>query len=478
MELALGLEGRGPLGPRVYAELRQAIVEGRLQPGDKLPSSRELAWRLKLARNTVSAAYERLAAEGYLGTRPGSGTFVSDHGEAPLPKGLGSDAALQPRFSPWALALSATHSIVPARDLPLDFRPGLPDLANFPVDVWRRLAARSLRRLSPRLALYGDPQGLSELRAEVARYLSRSRAVSGSTDDVLITSGSQQALDLVGRLLLAPGSAVAVEEPGYPMAKLVFGAIGARIVPVPVDEDGLVVDRLPEDAGMVYVTPSHQFPLGVALSLARRKRLLEWAIRRNAVIVEDDYDSEFRFGGRPLESLQGLDRSGSVVYLGTFSKVLFPGLRLGYVVAPRRMRERFVAAKWLTDRHTPALEQTIMAAFIAEGHFSRYLRRMQRIYGERQAALTAALRRFFGGVLEPLPSHAGLHVSAWLPRRFDADELIARAYEAGVGLYSIAPFYAGRARPGLMFGYGACGIEDIEEGVRRLRGIFDSMRAT
>jgi len=380
-----------------------------------------------------------------------------------------------PVLSRWAQSLQASRSIVPARDLPLDFRPGLPDLSGFPVAVWRRLAARTLRRLSPEMALYGDPQGIAALRAAIARYLSQSRAVACTPEDIVITSGAQQGLDLLGRLLVERGTAIAMEEPGYPMARAVFRAMGARVTAVPVDGEGLRVDRLPADARVAYVTPSHQFPLGVTLSLARRKALLGWAAQRNAIVIEDDYDSEFRFGERPLESLQGLDQRGSVAYLGTFSKLLFPALRLGYVVLPRRLREAFLRAKWLTDRHTASFEQEIMAAFMAQGHFGRYMRRMQRVYEERQNVLMEALQRGLGPTLDVLPAKAGLHVSAWLPAGFDVEELIRRAHEAGVGLYSIAPFFSGRPRPGLIFGYGACSTADIAEGVRRIRGIIASM---
>jgi GntR family transcriptional regulator/MocR family aminotransferase len=237
----------------------------------------------------------------------------------------------------------------------------------------------------------------------------------------------------------------------------------------------VVVDELPEGARVVYVTPSHQFPLGVSLSLARRKALLAWARARAAVVVEDDYDSEFRFGGRPLESLQGLDRGAAVAYVGTFSKVLFPGLRLGYLVVPPQLREALLAAKWMTDRHSSTLEQCVMADFIAHGHFRRHLNRMQGLYAARRAALAAALRRWTHAWLTIVPSYAGLHLTALLPTGFDVEELVRRAHEAGVGLYSTAPFYAGEPKPGLIFGYAACQIPDIDEGVRRLGGLLRSV---
>jgi GntR family transcriptional regulator/MocR family aminotransferase len=468
--------GRG-ISHRLYRALRQAVVDGRLRAGEKLPSTRDLAASLAVSRNTVSEVYERLGREGHLEGRHGSGTFVAAHGAPGDGNDEQSATVSPPAISDWARRLSRSRSVVPHREMVHDFRPGLPDLESFPVDIWRRLAARNLRVLSSAVGAYGDAAGQLRLRAAIARYLAHSRAVVCHGDDVFICNGSQQALDLLGRILVQPGTRVAIENPGYTPAVSIFRAMGATMVPVPVDDEGLVVGRLPRSAKVVYVTPSHQFPLGVTLSLARRKALLDWAHRSGAVIIEDDYDSEFRFGGRPMESLQGLDRSGVVVYLGTFSKVLFPGLRLGYVVAPQWLQEPFMAAKWITDRHASALEQSVMADFIADGHFGRHLRRMQRVYRERRQALVDALAQWTSGHLALLPSLAGLHVAGFLPRGFDAEELVQRAYEAGVGLYSIAPFYVGRPRPGLIFGYAGCTIMEIEEGARRLGGILRSMSA-
>jgi len=472
MDLTLNLElgdrrGERGVADRLYRELRKAVLEGRLGAGEKLPSTRDLAGAHVLARNTVSHAYEKLAREGYFQTRRGSGTFVAGQGFE-IDRNAWRSTRDSPSITPWALRLSHSRSIVPGRKLVYDFRPGLPDLRSFPIDTWRRLAARNLRSLSNDLGGYGDAAGQPRLRAAVARYLSHSRAVLCGPEDVFICNGSQQALDILGRILIEPGTRVAIEDPGYPPAVAVFRAMGARVIGVPVDSDGLIVEALPRDIRVVYVTPSHQFPLGVTLSLTRRKALLAWAKRAGAVVIEDDYDSEFRFRGRPTESLQGLDRAGSVVYLGTFSKVLFPGLRLGYVVAPEWLQEPFVAAKWITDRHTSALEQSVMADFIEGGHFGRHLRRMQRVYQERQRALLDALARWTSNDISLFPSSAGLHVSGALPAAFDVAELVSRAGESGVGLYSTEPFYLRHSKPGLMFGYAACTVEDIQEGARRL----------
>jgi GntR family transcriptional regulator/MocR family aminotransferase len=474
MHQALAAEGGPGLSNRLYGELRKAILEGRLRSGEKLPATRDLAASLALSRNTVSVAYERLAREGYFEGRHGSGTFVTGHGPQ-VDREPSRVSAATPHTSAWARRLSPSRSIVPGRECAYDFRPGLPDLGSFPIDIWRRLTAQNLRALSSDVGGYGDAAGQPRLRSAVARYLSHSRAVLCEGRDVFICNGSQQALDLLGRILIEPGTKVAIEDPGYPPAVSVFRTMGANVIGVPVDTEGLIVEKLPQGAKVVYVTPSHQFPLGVTLSLARRKALLAWAQKTGAIIVEDDYDSEFRFGGRPLESLQGLDRSGSVVYLGTFSKVLFPGLRLGYVVAPRWLQEPLIAAKWITDRHTAALEQAVMAEFITAGHFERHLRRMQRTYGERRLALVAALARRTSKQLAIFPSHAGLHVAGLLPKDFDVATLVERAGEAGVGLYSLVPFYVGAARPGLIFGYGGCSVEDILEGTRRLGTLLEAM---
>jgi GntR family transcriptional regulator/MocR family aminotransferase len=431
---------------------------------------------LTVARGTITEAYARLVSEGYVASKRGSGTFVARSAPKVEVSGPVGTRAAPRAESAWARRLSGPRAIIPDRELPFDFRPGLPDLPAFPIAVWRRVISRNLKTLSHDIGRYGDPAGNLALRQAIARYVSHSRAVLCSPENVIITSGAQQALDIVSRLLIEPGSVVALENPAYPLAVGLFRAHGARLNPVTVDDEGLDVEQLAENARCIYVTPSHQFPLGVTMSLARRRSLLQWVRRRQAIIIEDDYDSEFRFGGRPVESLQGLDRSGQVIYLGTFSKVLFPGLRLGYAVVPGWLREKFASAKWLLDRHTSALEQCAMAEFMSRGHFGRYMRQMQRTYGRRREALIVALSKFFGSNLRLLPSHAGLHVAGFLDRQIDSDELIRRAYEGGVGLYSIEPFYLSKPRRGLILGYGACSEADITEGIRRLRGILESLR--
>jgi GntR family transcriptional regulator/MocR family aminotransferase len=474
LELTLTIEGRRGLGNQLYRKLREAILTGRLAPADRLPSSRELAQRLGVSRNIVNQAFERLAGEGYLEARVGSGTFVSTAVRSPAQSERpGARAPL--RLTRWARSIVDPVYTPPTRDLPYDFRPGTPEVAFFPLEAWRRISARHLRQSARDLGSYGDTAGYPALRTAISRYLAHSRAVLAPPERIMITSGSQQALDLLARVLIEPGDTVVIEEPAYPAAVAAFRAAGARLHPVPVDDQGIRVDLLPDRATLAYVTPSHQFPLGVPLALPRRQSLLEWAARRRIVIVEDDYDSEFRYAGRPLESLQGLDRAGVVVYLGTFSKVLFPALRVGYLVVPATLLRPVLAAKWLADRHTPLLEQRILASFIQEGHFARHLRRMQKVYAERRHVLLQALT-IVAPWITPVPSIAGLHLTAWLTEGVDPEALIARASATGVGLYSIAPFFQRAPRPGLIFGFGRCRTPEIREGVRRLRNVLMTMK--
>jgi GntR family transcriptional regulator/MocR family aminotransferase len=479
VQLSIIIEGRHALSAQIYREIRGAILDERIQVGERLPATRELAQQLNVSRNTVIAAYDRLIGEGYLRASLGSGTFVEPDLSGRRSPRHPATSCPPPQISAFGRRLSLPRLIVPKHDLPYDFRPGVPELGFFPTADWRRIARRHWKRLSASVAYYGDPAGDPALRLAIARYFGHSRALRCTGDDVLIVSGSQQALDLIARILIEPGDVVAVEDPGYPAAVAAFRPHGARIAPVPVDDQGIRTDALPRKAKLVYVTPSHQFPLGVALSLSRRRALLDWARRCNSMIIEDDYDSEFRYGGRPLDSLQGLDQSGRVMYLGTFSKVLFPSLRLGFVILPRSLRATFLAAKWITDRHTETIEQHVVADFINEGHFARYIRRMQRIYADRHDALNEALRRCLP-MLSPLPSISGLHLSGLLPDEFRVSDLIARCAAGGVGLYAIEPFYAKRPRPGLLFGFGSCAAVDIKEGVRRIANVvrtFDGPRS-
>ncbi|WP_053205673.1 PLP-dependent aminotransferase family protein [Jiangella muralis] len=476
MEFHVSLDGRGDLVARIYRSLRDGVRDGRLRPGDRLPPSRELARTLDVSRGTVATAYERLTAEGFLEGRVGAGTFVAA-GAAGLAAGTGAAAPSVPRdegLRPRPGWDDAAWSPGPRAAARYDFRVGVPDARLFPYDTWRRLIAAQWRR-GREPAGYADPAGHPDLRAAVARYVGYARSVLAGADDVVVTSGAQQALDLVARVLLAPGDVVAVEEPGYPPAREAFAAHGARVVSVPVDGDGLVVSRLPAEARLVYVTPSHQFPLGVAMSLPRRLELLAWAGAHDAGIVEDDYDSEYRFADRPLEPLHGLDAGGRVVYVGTFSKTLLPGLRLGFVVVPPGLGRAVRTARGLADGHGPVATEAALARFMDEGLLARHIRRTGKVYGERRSALLAGLDGALAPYLERVPSAAGLHVCALL-RSGDGATAEAVAGRARAGGVLVEPLgrYQARAggRDGLVLGYGAIDAADVPAGLDRLAAAF------
>ena len=471
MDLHISLDGRPHLTDAIYRQLRDAILEGRLSPGDRLPPSRELARQLAVSRSTVTVAYDRLMSEGYTDSRVGAGTYVS-HELAPRP------SRTAPR--PSALRSRAIWDSVPIprafrRPAEFDFRAGIPDARLFPYDTWRRLQSRELRRSSVGKGAYGDPAGDPELRAGIAGHLALGRAVRAGADDVVVTNGTQQAIDVVSRSLLAPGDVVAVEDPGYPPVRLLLASLGARVAPVPVDDEGMVVALLPDDARLVVVTPSHQFPLGVAMSLRRRLALIDWAEEHDAAVIEDDYDSEFRLGGRPIEPLQGLDPHGRVIYVGTFSKTMLATLRLGFVVVPGALRHAVQAAKFVSDWHTAIPTQRALAAFIGEGWFARHLRRMRPIYRERHLRIAEILARDFANELRAVPAAAGLHVCAVATEMTveDVERAIGRAADAGVAMHALATMAAAPpGRPGLLLGYGAIATEHIDEGMRRLRAAF------
>lgn len=474
MELHINLQHRRDLAGQIYRGIRAAILDGRLRPGDRLPPTRELAGRLEVSRNTVAVAYEWLTAEGLLAGRAGVGSFVQGETPATGSRKVSSPGRPLRLRTFWRELPDSSESSAPAA---YDFRVGIPDARLFPFETWRRMVARQLRAATL-TADYGEPAGHPALRAAVARHVFLARGVRATADEVLITQGAQQAFDLIGRVLIEPGVCVAVEEPGYPPARLLFQSLGARVVGVPVDAEGLDVSALPHDARLVYVTPSHQFPLGVAMSPARRNALLAWAEQRNAVVIEDDYDSEFRFGGRPIETLHGLDRSGRVVYVGSFSKVMLPGLRLGCLVAPPSLHAALRMAKSVADGHSQWPMQAALARFIDEGHLARHIRKMRREYEARHERIAEALTQHFGDWLELVPSRVGLHVCAVFNRsraRLER-EVIAHAREAGVGVEPLSNYCAERpAQHGLVLGYGAMATNRIDEGLRRLRASFEAV---
>lgn len=472
MEFHVSLTGRGELAADVYRQLREAILDGRLRSGERLPPTRELARRLAVSRNTVAAAYDRLTAEGFLVGRVGAGTFVCPEALGRIRSRRAPAAGARPRRL-WAdIPLRAPASGTPPA---YNFKAGISDGRLFPLEDWRRYVGRELRTAAPYAANYGEPAGHSGLRTAIARHLGIARSVHAATADVIVTQGAQQALDLVGRVLIEPGACVAVEEPGYPPARQLFRSLGARVVGVPVDENGLDVAAIPDSAQLVYVTPSHQYPLGVPMSLARRTALLTWAQRHDAVVVEDDYDSEFRFGDRPLEPLQSLDRSGRVVYIGSFAKTMLPMLRLGFLVAPATLQPALRTAKQLTDWHGDHVSQAAMAGFIDDGLLARHIRRASREYAARHEQVSAVLRRDFAGWLRVVPSAAGLHICARVApdARVQVDEVLRRAGEYGVAVDNLADLCGEQpAQTGLVIGYGGIATDRIADGLSRLATSF------
>ena len=481
-----------PLRDQVYMGVRAAILDGRLPPGARLASTRELARQLGVARFTIDDAYDRLASEGYTEGRRGSGTYVGNLDALMIPpkattrttpRATPPASRVAAKLSQWGKRLpTVTPDLEPEPRLQFNFHTGTPALDAFPAAIWQRLQARETRTREQAHYDYGASAGLPALRAAIADYLARSRGVRCTPEQVVVTSGTRQSIDLLARVLLDPGDTAIVEDPGYPATRLTLDIAGARVEPLPVDGDGLRVAALPEHgkpAKLVCVTPSHQYPTGGVLSLARRLELLQWAERTGTLIVEDDYDSELRYGARPVPALAALvsepsksrSAGGNVAYVGTFSKVLFPALRLGYVVLPPDLVGPFAMAKNLTDRHAPTLLQATAAAFMAEGHFERPLARTRHLYADRQAALLDALDTHLCGLAErhPFATTAGLHFLVRFAVDMPEDELIRRAAAAGIGLDGASScFVTPPTKPHIMLGYAALPEEQIRDGIRRL----------
>jgi len=472
MDLFLDPESGKPLAGQLYEQLRQAIAAGRLLPGDQLVPSRQLAAELGVSRHTVTTAYSRLVAEGYAAGRAGGGSVVASVLPAPSPEAdpeADPAAALRPipRFAGWS-----PYFRPPPYGCRFDLRAGLPDPTLFPADLWRRRVAAAV---ATEHREYGDPAGRIRLRRAIAGWVARSRSVTAREDTVVVTCGAQHAIDLVSRVLLEPGDCVAVEDPGYVPVVRLFGALGARVVGVPVDDQGLVVDQLPPDARIVYVTPSHQYPLGMTMSMPRRRALLRWAERRDAAVIEDDYDSEFRYVDRPLEPLQALDASGRVVYVGSFSKTFSPSVRLGFAVVPRPLAEPVAALRQLIDWHPPTALQTALAGFIDDGLLDKHIRRNRRVYAERAHIVIEALSGPLAGHLKPLAPNAGLHVAALLADGLREHEVLQAAARNGVvtsGLHDC--YHTVPAQEGLLIGFGAVTTTGLAAALRILDRILAS----
>ncbi len=462
------------LQEQLYAAIRQAVLGGECSPGERLASSRTLAADLGLGRNTVMAALERLVAEGYLESRRGAGLFVA----ADLPsEGIGESHAnpaspVLSRRSDRFARLHAEGESFPGQFPARPFATGPLALDEFPLDLWRRLTAQALRGAgAARLLASGPAQGLPELRQNLSGYLTNSRGVACTPERIVIVSGAQQALDLIGRLLLDPGDAVAVEDPGYVGLREALAGVGAKLHPVPVDAQGFdpaALARLQPAPKLVMVTPSHQFPLGMTLPLSRRLALLAEARARNLWIVEDDYDCEFRYGGPPLQALQGLDGGERVLYVGTFSKVLFPGLRLGYVVLPPALVDGFLRLKATADGFAPPATQAVLARFIAEGHLAQHVRRMRVLYRKRRAALLDALQREAADLFEIGATDAGLHLAVRFRDGRDDRAAVEAVRAAGLSAMPLSRYAIARPVSGLVLGFAAFPEAELTQAVQRL----------
>jgi GntR family transcriptional regulator/MocR family aminotransferase len=481
--IQLGTRTGEGLQRQVYAAVRDAILGRVLGPGTRVPSSRELADDLRVSRTTTLLAYAQLIAEGYLHTRRGSGTFVApdlpDELPQQTPRRLQARSK-HPRVSRRGAALAGTpwpSQRVSGPACP--FRLGAPALDRFPLRLWSQLVNRRMRSMSRRQLDYSDPAGSLELRKAIAEHLQAARGTACVADQVIVVAGAQRGLQMICTALLDPGDRVWLEEPGYPGARSALTQAGARIVPVRVDDQGLDVaagtHRAPK-ARMAYVTPSNQFPLGVPMSLMRRLTLLNWAASEGAWIAEDDYDSEFRFTTRPLQSLHGLDVDGRVIYIGTFSKSVFPALRLGFVIVPADLSDHFRAARHAGDVHPPLLEQLALADFIRDGHYSTHLRRMRGVYRERAEALTAAASEVCHGAVRLRPIQTGLHAIADLDG-VDEERVSEAARERGIEVEPLGRYFLGRrTENALVLGFGSTPPDALRRGMERLAAAIDAAR--
>ncbi len=479
--LTLDRKGGRPLHRQIYEGFRSAIVQGRLRPGQRIPSSRVLAVEISVSRFPVLNAYAQLLAEGYLESRVGAGTVVSsslpDH---PKTKSLPDTKKPPSRCGP--RRVSSRCSLVPGtKRFPWmihrgAFRVGQVAVDEFPLSVWTSLVARECRNLTTESAHYGELMGNPALRRAVANYLKTSRSVRCEAEQVVIVNGSQQALEITARVLLNPGDRVWIEEPSYPLARDVFRLNECQLVGVPVDGEGLDVGtgiKKCRQARAAFVTPSHQFPLGVTMSASRRLQLIEWAQKSGAWIIEDDYDSEYRYESLPIASLQGLDANSRVIYIGTFSKVLFPALRLGYIVVPRDLVDSFVAMRRAMDLGPPTLYQKVLADFIEEGHFARHIRRMRVHYGGLRRVLFQSVRKILGERVEVVGDEAGMHLTVFLRDGSRDEELARRGAENNLSLWPLSRLYVGPPKQGLILGFGGTNANTIPDAVHKLRRLLN-----
>ena len=484
--IALDPRAKAPLYLQLYEWFRGSIAAGQMRPGQRVPATRILAAELKISRIPVLNAYEQLLAEGYFEARVGAGTCVAGS----IPDETLNPAAAKarsPQPAPESHAPPASRGMsrrgAALTELPVQpwlnvvgaFRVSLPALDHFPMAVWSRFMARHYRHPAVGAMAYGDAMGYQPLREAIAEYLGAFRAVRCDVSQIQVTTGSQQGLQLAAQVLVDPKDRVLMEEPGYPSARQAFRAAGAEVIPIPVDQEGLNIAgvlaaaRRGQEARAVYITPSHQYPLGMTMSATRRMMLLNWAARTGAWIIEDDYDSEYRFDSRPVASLQGLDTNAKVIYVGTFSKVMFPALRVGYLVVPKDLVSAFCAARDAADVFSATLYQAVLTDFIREGHFARHIRRMRMLYMERRRMLAEEIRLQMAGKLEVIGAKAGMHLAALLPPGIDDVAISKRAAAAGVSATPLSTCYMkSPARGGLILGYGGADAQQIRSGIRKL----------
>jgi GntR family transcriptional regulator / MocR family aminotransferase len=469
VKLHVSLAGERNLTEQIRQQISRAIDNGWLRTGDVLPSTRDLSEQLAVSRNTVATAYERLKAEGLVHIRPGGGTYVSgDRQSRDVSSQRGSP--LQPRPL-WDSVPEPADMSLPA--VKYDLRPGIPDASQFPFATWRALVATELRPAAVATGSVAEPAGHPKLRAAIARHLQVARGVPANADDVIVTNGRQQAIDLVARVLLKPGDEVAVEDPGDLDVHAAFMAQEARTVAVPVDDEGLVVEAIPDGVRLVYVTPAHQFPLGMTMSVRRRMALLEWADRVDAAIIEDDSYGDLRYGGRPLATIYSLDKSGRVLYIGSFSRLLLATLRLGFLVAPTQLYGAVRKARHAADRHTDIPIQGAMARFLDTGLLAKHVKRMRAVYIERRRSMRNVLTEEFSTDLEVLPSTGGLHLVAMLRNELDDTAVARRAHALGVGIQPMSSYFRASGQSGFAIGYGAIRTRHIADGLRLFRECLD-----
>ncbi len=482
VSLKINFDSEVPLYKQLYNTFRQSILNGKFSPGQKLPGTRTLAAELNVSRNTVALAFDQLLIEGYIKGKTGSGTFVNEIPDNFLNLKENNHGNKSKTKFPTKLNNQLNTSEIIQRNTVseeiLPFQNGVPSLNDFPIKTWLKLNNQIVQTFSNIHLGYGDAAGYKPLREEIASYLRTYRAVNCTAEQIIIVNGSQQGLDLIGRVLLEPGTNIWLEDPGYFGARASMLFADSKIFPCPLDEEGLDINysskKYPAPK-LIYTTPSHQFPLGITTSAARRIELLQYASKNNCWIIEDDYDSEFRYFGDPLPSLQGMDKNNCVLYLGTFSKVLFPALRLGYLVLPSsEMVDIFVSAKSMMDRQCPVFEQMIVAEFIKQGYFTRHIRKMRMLYKSRQEFLINEIEKELNGILKINPSPAGMQIIGWLPKDINDKKVVEAAKKSRLVInplssYSIKFF----KDPGLIIGYTAFNEKEIKSGIKKLKQVLE-----